>query len=190
MSLVKLRRNRSIDLNSSDGATMIEFALLSPLLVLMIVFILDAAVILFNFSTLTTMTMSLTRHLAYSLGIALDPNDGEYIDDDPWFGSCDEYIEDVGQVWIEKNMRSELLNNRHSMLDSDADFYYGATLKMDPHLGTGALVSNANSPFAILRITGKMKFDCIICRYFTGGGVVDYESSMVIEYRDNNCSDY
>lgn len=152
---------------------MLELALAMTILVIILVFVLDAGIFLFRFSGLNHATNVLSRRLAIDLGKAFR---NETISQTPWNGNCNNYLRSLGNGY---------LLGDHSMSDPTRLHYYGVTLDNSTALVTGS----PDSPYAILRIVGQLSPPCVFCSFFPNIQVRS-ESSVLIEYDKKTCTDY
>lgn len=153
-----------------------EFVLVIPLLVLVGVFVLDAGLTLHRYSILTHTATSLTRHLSGALGNAW--RNGK-VAKAPWNGSCTAFLRDEGNAYLTSiGAANSSVSNRTSL------YYYGLSLD-----DSTALIGDPNSPYAVLRIAGRVNLGSLTYLFFPRIALID-ESSMLVEYRSEYCRDY
>jgi Flp pilus assembly protein TadG len=146
------------------GAIMVESALALIFYSLVIAFIIDAGLVIFRYSTLT----STGQALAHELGIDL----GRAISTGTIGGTCIDFLNTSGNAYLTSH---RLDDQSYSMTDPNATYSYAASVISDP-----------DSPYAIIRIAGSLKPSCIVCSLFPNA-TIHSESSVLVEYSDNPC---
>jgi Flp pilus assembly protein TadG len=150
--------------SETRGVVLLETALAFVFLFVTISFALDASMVLYRYSFLTTTTEGLTRSLGVSLGHAISSN--------TIGGNCDAFLKRSGNSYLAAQTPVPSL---YSMTDTTAYYFFTATVVSDP-----------SSPYAILRVQGTLKPSCIICAFFPRA-TNSSESSALVEYTSNSC---
>ncbi|MFN8391882.1 MAG: hypothetical protein U0136_16450 [Bdellovibrionota bacterium] len=147
------------------GAVMLESALVLIFYGIIIGFILDAGLVMFRYSTLTTTGENLARHLGIQLGRAISVGGVG--------GSCTTFLNTAGNTYLQAHAVG---GQSFSMTDSAATFKFDASI-----------VPGGGSPYAILRVQGSLSPSCLVCNFFPRA-VIRSESSLLVEFSENPCS--
>ena len=154
---------------------MVEFAMVTTIFGLFIIFTIDASMTLYRYSSLRNVTGLLTRHLATDLGRSWS---NRSVDGEPWNGSCNSYIRSAADAFLAS------YGSDYSATMSNRGFYFGDTMD-----NTAALVTDPAAPYAVVRIVGRFSPSCFLCKIMPRLNLTT-ESSFLVEYRNDACSDY
>lgn len=140
------------------GASLVEFALVVPLLLIFMAFILDAFYVAHMYSRLTFETAEITRFVASVTGR----------------GSL---TRDCAQL---ETLASDAIDNFTGRSPLSKGMTFTATVRGGDLLG----VPN----YRVLSIRGAWKLTCSTCRFFSKGKELSNESTLIVESSSTGCS--
>ena len=155
-----------------SGATMVEFTLAFPIIVLLIVFLIDAGLYLFQRDLLTDGTAALNRQIVTRLGqreaaAAAPIAPGPAV-------SC-------------TNLKDDAITLRIQMTDVDSPVLYK---DMSFELN---VVNTLSTPYRLVISEGAFAFKCLTCKFFPMSLIMRHKSVLVIErpkYPSLTCTDF
>lgn len=153
--------------NKTDGATMAEFALGYPILVLLIMFHIDAGLYLFQKTIVTDTTALLNRAIVTQLG----QREAEAANCNavPTPLGCPVLVPDCDDlVDIAKDKKNVLKVQKGILFD-------GMTFELK-------ISTRPEIPFRLITTTGSKPFQCLTCKFFAIGiPAITHRSVLVIE---------
>lgn len=134
-----------------SGATMAEFVLAFPLIMLTIVFLIDTGIILFRYTLLTDATAALTRAATTKMGQSQAT--GAH--------PC-------------SSMVSMATQSKEQMVAATPNLFQDMTFKM-------TISNTAGVPYQLISMHGDFPLNCLLCQFFPTTLHLEHKSVLAIE---------
>ena len=145
---------------SNRGATLVEFVLSFPLIILLIVFLVDTGLYLHQKSMLTDGTAAMTRQIVTALG-QREADSGIPTPPVPSATSCAALITQAQTTY-------------NTVKTANSNLYKGMSFSL-------AMTTAGVIPYRLVSLQGANTFNCILCKFFAPNLQIQHTSVLVIE---------
>lgn len=145
---------------SLRGATLVEFVMGFPLIILLIVFLVDTGLYLYQRSLLTDGTAAMTRQIVTALG-QREADSGIPATPVPSAASC-------------ANLIIQAQKTYNTVKTANSNLYAGMSFSL-------AMTTAGVIPYRLVSLQGTNTFNCILCKFFAPNLQIQHTSVLVIE---------